>query len=109
MHLCLLQFFKGIHQNVCVVNAVIKIRSDSDFLLLSFSLMGSLSSFNCIRHYILHHHLMQYSELFCVSVVQGSSPREMKMYSSASLLMGKDFSRSLLLIGNASLTQGSKA
>lgn len=71
--------------------------------------MGSLSSFNCIRHYILHHHLMQYSELFCVSVVQGSSPREMKMYSSASLLMGKDFSRSLLLIGNASLTQGSKA
>lgn len=71
--------------------------------------MGSLSSFNCIRHYILHHHLMQYSELFCVSVVQGSSPREMKTYSSASLLMGKDFSRSLLLIGNASLTQGSKA
>jgi len=40
-----------------MVNAVIKIRSDSDFLLLSFSLMGSLSSFNS-RHYMLHHYLI---------------------------------------------------
>lgn len=44
-----------------MVSAVIKIRSVDDFLLFSFSLMGCLFFFlfNCIRHYILHHPLMQ--------------------------------------------------
>lgn len=55
---CYTIIFKGIHQSVYVVNAVFKIRSDSDFLLFSFSLMGSLSSFNCIRHCLLHYQLM---------------------------------------------------
>lgn len=51
-----------------LVNAVIKIKLGCDFLLLSFSLMGSLSPLNFIRHYILHCHVMQYLEtvLFCL-------------------------------------------
>lgn len=58
-----------------MVNVVIEIRSDSDFLLLSFSLMGSLSSFNYIKHYMLHHHLMQQSCSLCLRSTGKQSKR----------------------------------